>query len=395
MEADMRAFLTICALTAALAVGAGCVSQDDDRAQRDCGHALGESALGESALGESALGESALGEGATVERIVVAMGTNLHLQVVAGSRAEALQASEAGLQAMAAVTARLSTWRDDSELSRLNRLRVGSYMDLSGALLEDLRKARWWQRATGGAFDPAVGALVDLYQLRDGGRWPSDQEVWACLPHCGLDQLQVIHGNAGRRVARLRIEEGGFGKGAGLDAAARAMLAAGATAVAMDFGGQVLRAGEHGAAGRMAAGRMAAAYDIADPDERTRGVVRVRIESGSLATTANSERRLRVADENLGYRDMGHILDPRTGRPAKDFGSITVWAPDAFAADCLSTGLFVMGPDVALAWAEQREGIEVLVLVQSGDPSKPQLTARMTSGLRDRVTALVPDITLQ
>ncbi len=376
----MRAFLTICALTAALAVGAGCVSQADDRAQRDCGHALGESAQG----------ESALGEGATVERIVVAMGTNLHLQVVAGSRAEALQASEAGLQAMAAVTARLSTWRDDSELSRLNRLRVGSYMDLSGALLEDLRKARWWQRVTGGAFDPAVGALVDLYQLRDGGRWPSDQEVWACLPHCGLDQLQVIHGNAGRRVARLRIEEGGFGKGAGLDAAARAMLAAGATAVAMDFGGQVLRAGEHGAAGRMAAD-----YDIADPDERTRGVVRVRIESGSLATTANSERRLRVADENLGYRDMGHILDPRTGRPAKDFGSITVWAPDAFAADCLSTGLFVMGPDVALAWAEQREGIEVLVLVQSGDPSKPQLTARMTSGLRDRVTALVPDITLQ
>ena len=68
MEADMRAFLTICALTAALAVGAGCVSQSDDRAQRDCGHALGESALG-----ESALGESALGEGATVERMLLGL----------------------------------------------------------------------------------------------------------------------------------------------------------------------------------------------------------------------------------------------------------------------------------------------------------------------------------
>jgi thiamine biosynthesis lipoprotein len=354
----MRVSLTFCALIAVSVAGAGCVTQ-----------AHGS---------ESSADVSAP---VTVERIVVAMATNLHVQVTAASRAQALQASEAGLQAMEVVNARLSTWRDDSELSQLNRLRVGGSMSLSGALLEDLRKVRWWQRATGGAFDPAVGALVELYQLRDGGRWPTDQEVWACLPHCRLGQLHVIYGSAGRRTAKLRLEEGGFGKGAGLDAAARAMLAAGATAVAMDFGGQVLRAGEHDGPGD---------YDIADPNDRLRGVVRVRIEAGSLATTANSERRIHVGDQ-----DLGHILDPRTGRPAKDFGSITVWARDAFAADCLSTGLFVMGPDAALAWAEKQEGIEVLALVASSDAGKPQITARMTSGMRDRVTALVPDITLQ
>jgi thiamine biosynthesis lipoprotein len=354
----MRDFLTICVLITASAVGTGCVSRGSDSEA-----------------------DVAVAASATVERMVVAMATNLHLQVTAASRAQALHASEAGLQAMEIVNARLSTWRDDSELSRLNCLRVGSYMNLSGALLEDLRKARWWQRATGGAFDPAVGALVDLYQLRDGGRWPTDQEVWACLPHCDLDQLQIIYGNTGRRTAKLRLEEGGFGKGAGLDAAARAIFEAGATAVAIDFGGQVLRAGEHDAPGN---------YEIADPNERLRGVVRVRIETGSLATTANSERRILVGDQSLG-----HILDPRTGRPAKDFGSITVWALDAFAADCLSTGLFVMGPAAALAWAEQQEGIEVLALVASNDAAKPQLTARMTSGMRDRVTALVPDIKLQ
>ncbi|MFT4842869.1 MAG: thiamine biosynthesis lipoprotein [Planctomycetota bacterium] len=354
----MRVSLTICALIAASAAWAGCVSHADRN-----------------------VANAGDGASAIVERIVVAMGTNLHVQVTAASRAQALLASEAGLQAMAVVNARLSTWRDDSELAQLNRLRVGSYMKLSGPLLEDLRKARWWQRATGGAFDPAVGALVDLYQLRDGGRWPTDQEVWACMPHCGLDQLQLVYGSASRLSAKLRLEEGGFGKGAGLDAAARAMLATGATAVAMDFGGQVLRAGARDAAED---------YDIADPNERLRGVLRIRIDVGSLATTANSERRIRVGD-----RDLGHILDPRSGRPAKDFGSITVWARSAFAADCLSTGLFVMGPDAALAFAEKQEGIEVLALVASGDDDNPQLTARMTSGMRDRVTALVPDITFQ
>jgi hypothetical protein len=46
-----------------------------------------------------------------------------------------------------------------------------------------------------------------------------------------------------------------------------------------------------------------------------------------------------------------------------------------------------------LAWAEQHEGIEVLVLIVSNEADKPQLTARMTSGMRDRFTALVPGIT--
>ena len=359
----MRALPIFYALTLTASVGVGCVGS----AGRD--HMDGANTA------------SSASASATVERIVVAMGTSLHMQVTATTRAEALQASEAGLQALQAVEARLSTWRDDSELSQLNRLRVGSYMDLSGELLEDLRKARRWQRATGGAFDPAVGALVDLYALRDGGRWPTDQEVWACLPHCGLDQLQVVYRNAGRRSARLRLEEGGFGKGAGLDAAAKAILAASAAAVTIDFGGQILRVGEHQAAG---------SFDVADPNQRDRGVVRVQLDSGSLATTANSERRIRV-----GAEDLGHILDPRSGRPAKDIGSITVWARDAFAADCLSTGLFVMGPDAALAWAEKQEGIEVLALVSRRDASNQQLTARMTSGMRTRVTALVPDITIQ
>lgn len=319
--------------------------------------------------------------GETVERVVVAMGTSLRVQVAAPTRMQALQASEAALRAIDVVDARLSTWRDDSQLSQLNRALAGSYVTLSGALLRDLATARRWSRATGGAFDPGIGALVDLYGLHTGGTWPSDQDVWACLPHCGIQELHVIRSNASRRMARLRIEEGGFGKGAGLDAAGRAVLAAGATAARFDFGGQVLSVGEQADGDR----------DLADPRARDRAVVRVRVRmgNGSLSTTANSERRLQAAG-----RDFGHILDPRTGRPAADFGSVTVFAPSAFAADCLSTALFVMGPAAALAWAEQHDGIEALVLEIAAEGAATQLTARMTSGLRNRVTALVPDITV-
>lgn len=316
----------------------------------------------------------------TVERVVVAMGTSLQLTVTATTRMQALQASEAALLAIETVEARLSTWRDDSELTLLNRLPVAQWTSLSGPLLRDLQRARRWSRATGRAFDPGVGALVDLYGLRAGGAWPSDEAVWACLPHATIQELHVIRTSAKRRKERLRIEEGGFGKGAGLDAAARAVLDAGATAATFDFGGQVVRVGFDAAE--------TTDYDVADPNQRTRPAVRVRVGNGSLATTANSERRIEVDG-----RSLGHILDPRTGRPAPDFGSVTVFADSAFDADCLSTALFVMGPAAALAWAERHDGIEALVI--ESDTAAKQLIARTTSGLRDRVSALAPNLKIE
>ena len=344
--------------------------------------------------GNDASASSALAEPETVEieRVVLAMGTTLHLKVSAPDRRIALSSSEAALKAMETVTERLSTWIDDSELQRLNHLPVGRSMQLSGALLEDLRKARFWQRKTGGAFDPGIGALVDLYQLRSTGRWPSDQEVWSCLPHSTMSELQVIHSNARRMSAKLRLEEGGFAKGAGLDAAADAVLKAGATSVTFDFGGQTLCVG---------AAANPTEFQVADPADRAQPVVSVLVDRGSLATTGNSERRIQVGDAALG-----HILDPRTGRPASDFGSVTVWTETAFAADCLSTGLFVMGPDAALAFAEETPGLEILVLQTSTDTASSQTassqtassqttTARMTSGMRRRVTALSPGVVLK
>lgn len=318
----------------------------------------------------------------TIERVLVAMGTSLQVAVTAPTRAQALQSSERAFEAVQQVEARLSTWREDSELAQLNRALVGSKMTLSGSLLRDMAAARRYSQATGGAFDPGIGALIELYRLRDGGRWPSDQEVWACLPHCGIEQLHVVRASASRRTQRLQLEEGGFGKGAGLDAAGRAALAGGAAAATFDFGGQVLRVGDQDGMDH---------YDIADPRDRQRAVVRVAMGNGSIATTANSERRLSASG-----REFGHILDPRTGRPAPDFGSVTVIAETAFAADCLSTALFVMGPTAALAWAEAQEGIEALVLEAPSDPSPAtSLTVRMTSGLRHRVAALAKDANIQ
>ncbi len=310
----------------------------------------------------------------TVERRLGLMGTTLDLTVEAPDRATALAASEKAVAALETAEARLSTWRSDSELARLNRSAVGVPFHLSPALAAELRAARECWSATGGAFDATVGPLVAAWGLRSGGRQPSAAELRQALAATGMDGLAL----AGETAVRLRpgvsLEEGGFGKGAGLKAAIAALAASGATAASLDLGGQLAVFGP---------GRRQLA--VADPERRDRPVVALTIDRGSVATSGNSERGIRV-----GGRRYGHILDPHTGLPAPDFGSLTVWTDDPLTADCLSK-LYVLGPERAVAWAEAHPGVEVLALLSSGK----EVRALASRGLLGRLTAVQEEVKIE
>jgi thiamine biosynthesis lipoprotein len=219
---------------------------------------------------------------------------------------------------------------------------------------------------------------VAAWGLRQGGRQPTAGELAAARAATGLDGLALAAGTARRRRGDLVLEEGGFGKGAALADAAAALAAGPPVASAvLSLGGQVLVAGT-------AAGP--AAVPLADPARRDRPALVLRLAAGSLATSGNGERGI-VAG---GVR-RGHLLDPVRGEPAPDFGSLTVWAGDPLLADCLSTGLYVLGPERALAWAAGHEGVEALVLA----PRRGGLAARATAGLARRATALAPGVELE
>lgn len=352
-----------------------------------------------------------------VERHVSAMGTELTVVVEAAERAAALVVSERAVRAIEAVEARLSTWRPGSELSRLNRAPEGAAVPLSPELGQELAAATACWRRTGGAFDPGVGALVDAWGLREGGRAPSEQELRRGVAASGLRHLELVaaaadDGAAGRSIAvrrhpGLRLEEGGFGKGAGLAAALRelepflaaaeapaaaaaadAPPASAATAPAdgeritgamLDLGGQVAFLGAPSGSGWAVA--------VADPRRRDRALLAVTVGGGSLATSGNSERGIEVA----GHR-YGHLLAPATGLPVADFGSLTVWAADPLLADCLSTGLYVWGADRSLAWAAGEPGVEVLAVEVAADGG---LRVRATAGLAARVEPLAAELDVE
>lgn len=306
-----------------------------------------------------------------VERRVSIMGTSLDIRVEAADRERALQASERAVAALESAESRLSTWREDTELSRLNRAPAGQPFPLSPDLAADLGAARRCWEETDGAFDPSVGGLVQAWGLRSGGRRPLPDELRRAVEATGLEALRLGGGIAVRERAGLLLEEGGFGKGAGLAEALDEMARdPGVTRAALDLGGQVAVLGEW-------------TVPVADPRLRDRPAVALEIDGGSVSTSGNSERGIVVEGERLG-----HILDPRTGEPSPDFGSLTVWSADPLRADCLSTGLYVLGPDAALEWAARHPGVEVLVLRTRGG----RLEALASAGLAGRLQALAGDV---
>ena len=289
---------------------------------------------------------------ATVERRAWAMGTRISITVEAGDRGSAVNASEAALRAVAEVEARLSTWGDESELSRLNRADPETDFAVSPELESDLRVASHWWKETRGAFDPGIRSLVEAWDLRRGGHEPSAVELRLARAAAGLSHLALDLGIARIDVAGFGIEEGGFGKGIALRQAAEAAQAAGADCVVLDFGGQIEVAGDCGEA----------VVEIADPDRRDCSLARLTLGTTSVATSGNSERGLLV-DGVL----RGHLLDPRSGRPAPNWGAVTVVASDAVTADCLSTALYVLGPLQGAEWLRRHPNIDAVFAVRTRD----------------------------
>lgn len=278
-----------------------------------------------------------------VERSAYAMGTTLSVTVEAAGRQRAVDATEVAVREVARIEGLISSWDSTTALARLNRAEPGRPVRPPAEVLGILAEAWAWADSTGRAFEPAVGPLVDAWGLRTGGRTPSVEEVEKALASVRAGfTVDSVAGTVVRNAAGAWIDAGAFGKGAGLRAAGRALRSAGVELALLDLGGQGLAIGAP-------AGREGWRIAVAHPARRTEAVARLELQDASVATSGASER-------------PGHLLDPRSGAPLPAWGSVTVATASPLAADALATALFVLGPEGARRWAEDRAEVGVLVL---------------------------------
>ena len=156
-----------------------------------------------------------------VERTVFLMGTVATFVAEAPDREIGVTKLERMVRVIEETEAELSTWRDDSVLSALNRQPVDTWLTLPESACVLLDQVAAWHRATEGAFDPAVGRLIDAWALRDAGHVPHADAIAKAKARSGFQHVVVDPERcAASRSADVRLDAGGFGKGRGARAGA-------------------------------------------------------------------------------------------------------------------------------------------------------------------------------
>lgn len=259
--------------------------------------------------------------------------------------------------AVAQVDAQMSPWKPDSDLLRLNRAPVDTWVSLPTGMLAVLEAALDVQRQSGGAFDPGVGALVDAWgfgAVRDAPDAAAIQAARKRHACTAPDRLEIdTSATRVRKHSPLQLDLCGIAKGFAVDRMTDVLQAHGVrhALAALD--------GELRALGAQVSGQpWAVALEHPQPGRRAvRGVLD--LEDLAVATSGDYRRFLQVGDVRLA-----HSMDARRGAPVNNgVTSVTVLAPSCMLADAWATALLVAGAGEGLALA-QRMRLDALFLLR-------------------------------
>jgi len=291
----------------------------------------------------------------TTRREVVVMGTSLVFVVDAQPKL-AIQAIQAATDRVRKLESEVSSWRPDSDISRLNaRAGIGP-VKIGEDAFELLRLARELHKNTGGAFDVTIGPVWDLWPFRDKSLpIPSEQQLADALRlvNAAKIELDETKQTAFLPVTGMRVNLGAIGKGYAARIAIETMKALGIKRAAVSAGGDLYLLGQ----------KADGPWVVGLEHPRWTGRVTEQFVAGDIAVATSNNSQRRIIRNNRSY---GHILDPRSGKPTDDCLSVTVLTADPTEADAFATAIFVMGPKDGLAWAEKTRGVEVLIIDRNG-----------------------------
>ncbi|MFO1510152.1 MAG: FAD:protein FMN transferase [Steroidobacteraceae bacterium] len=288
------------------------------------------------------------------------MGTRWSVKCDAALDPDSRQLQAALQAAVDLVDAQMSPWKPGSDLMRLNRAAVYEWVDLPAEMLQVLDRALEISRLSAGAFDPAVGALVDAWGFGAVRDAPDTQAIRAAgaASHCPAHQSLELDLGAGRvcKRAPLQIDLCGIAKGYAVDCMVDVLqhYAIGHALVALD--------GELRALGSQADGRPWAVA-LESPESGRRAVHGViELQDLAVATSGDYRRFMQVGDARLA-----HSMDGRRAAPVRnDVASVTVLARTCMDADAWATALLVAGSSDGPAMAH-RLGLEALWLLRRED----------------------------
>ncbi|OJU91012.1 MAG: thiamine biosynthesis protein ApbE [Burkholderiales bacterium 66-5] len=254
----------------------------------------------------------------------------------------------------------MSPWKPESDLSRLNRAEPGTWVMLPAAILTVLEHALHVGRASRGAFDPAVGSLVDAWGFGAARDAPDATAIRAAAasvtpPAYRSLELDLPAGRA-RKHAAMQLDLCGIAKGYAVDRMVAVLKNHGVAHALAALDGELRALGPQGTGEPWAIALESPQFSR----RTTHGV----IELADLAVATSGDYRHWL---QLGTARIAHSMDGRSHAPVRnEVASVTVLARDCISADAWATALLVAGAGEGMALAQQR-GLEALWLLRRGD----------------------------
>jgi len=285
------------------------------------------------------------------------MGTRCAVELWATDRAAGNAAMEAVLADMRRIDLLMSTYKPDSEISRVNANAAREPVAVTAELFGLLQTAQQYSALSKGAFDITYASVGYLYDYRQHFH-PDEKAIAAALPSVDYRQLKLDP--AKRTVSfgkpGMRIDLGGIAKGYAVDRGIEILKARGFTHAMVNAGGDT----------RVSGDRFGKPWivGIRHPDRKDEVALRIPLTDAAFSTSGDYER---FFDEG-GVR-YHHIIDPKTGHSPHAVRSVTIIASNATRTDGLSKTVFILGPRDGLDFINSLPDADAIVIAADGKVS--------------------------
>jgi thiamine biosynthesis lipoprotein len=282
------------------------------------------------------------------------MGTRVIVKALGPDRELLNRAVDAAFDEVWRLERLMSNFMPDTELSRINQQAGKSPVRVSRELFDLIKRSLEFSDFTQGTFDISFASVGKLWNFRTGVL-PNADAVKAQLPFVDYRKIQLNEKDSSVFLPfpQMEIGLGGIGKGYAMDRAMAILTAHGINNAIVMAGGDSLIRGKKG--------KELWRIGLRDPDKEDGVLAVLPLEDQAISTSGDYERFF--IKDGVRYH---HILDPRTGYPARLCRSVTVLARDATTSDALTKGVFILGPQRGIELVSRLDGVEAIVIDDQG-----------------------------
>jgi thiamine biosynthesis lipoprotein len=282
------------------------------------------------------------------------MGTRCTVELWSEDKARGQAAMASVFADMHRIDRLMSTWKEDTEISRVNREGSKHPVKVSEELFRLLQESVKYSELTRGAFDITYASVGYLYDFKKGVH-PDQKSIDAALP--GVDWRQMVLDEKSFTVffkrPGMRIDLGGIAKGHSVDKGIEILQKLGITRAMVNAGGDT----------RIIGDRFGKPWVVGlrHPDQPGKSYLTIPIVDSAFSTSGDYERYF---DED-GKR-FHHIIDPKTGDSARKIRAVTVIAPTATRSDALTKSVFIMGVGEGIRFINTLPDVDAVVVPLDG-----------------------------